>query len=57
MIVAIRRIPLLLGLLPLPAFAAGSGAVGENLLWLALILMSARLFAPLDHRLGHGAAW
>ena len=29
------------------AFAAGSGVVGENLLWLAIILMAARLFAPL----------
>ena len=28
-----------------PAWAAGSDVVGINLLWLALILMSARLFA------------
>lgn len=41
--------------LPLPALAAGSGAVGENLLWLALILMSARLFAPLAQRIGFPA--
>ena len=38
-----------------PAFAAGSGVVGENLLWLALILMAARLFAPLAQRLGFPA--
>lgn len=38
-----------------PALAAGSGVVGENLLWLALILMSARLFAPLAQRLGFPA--
>ena len=49
--------PAVLGLilLPLPALAAGSGAVGENLLWLALILMSARLFAPLAQRIGFPA--
>ncbi|MDP2794690.1 MAG: cation:proton antiporter [Sulfurisoma sp.] len=39
----------------LPAAAAGSGAVGENLLWLAIILMSARLFAPLAARFGFPA--
>ena len=44
-----------LGLAFLPAHAAGSGAVGENLLWLALILMSARLFAPLAQRIGFPA--
>ena len=38
-----------------PAVAAGSGVVGENLLWLALILMAARLFAPLAQRLGFPA--
>jgi Kef-type K+ transport system membrane component KefB len=38
-----------------PAFAAGSGVVGENLLWLALILMSARLFAPFAARFGFPA--
>jgi Kef-type K+ transport system membrane component KefB len=37
------------------ALAAGSGVVGENLLWLALILMSARLFAPLAQRIGFPA--
>jgi len=35
-----------------PAFAAGSEVVGENLLWLAIILMAARLFAPLATRIG-----
>jgi Kef-type K+ transport system membrane component KefB len=50
-----RRTVLLLALLPLSAWAAGSGAVGENLLWLALILMSARLFAPLAERIGFPA--
>ncbi|PKO83683.1 MAG: cation:proton antiporter [Betaproteobacteria bacterium HGW-Betaproteobacteria-11] len=47
----------LLLLLPLPAWAAaGANApVGENLLWLALILMSARLFAPLAQRIGFPA--
>ncbi len=45
----------LLALSSLPAFAAGSGVVGENLLWLALILMSARLFAPLAGRFGFPA--
>jgi Kef-type K+ transport system membrane component KefB len=38
-----------------PAWAAGSGVVGANLLWLALILMSARLFAPLAQKLGFPA--
>ncbi len=46
---------LALALLPLPARAAGSAVVGENLLWLALILMSARLFAPLAQRIGFPA--
>lgn len=53
-----RYIPALfvaLTLLPFPAWAAGGGAVGENLLWLALILMSARLFAPLAQRAGFPA--
>ncbi|MBL8478029.1 MAG: cation:proton antiporter [Sterolibacteriaceae bacterium] len=38
-----------------PAWAAGSDVVGINLLWLALILMSARLFAPLAQRVGFPA--
>jgi Kef-type K+ transport system membrane component KefB len=46
---------LLLSLLPASAQAAGAGVVGENLVWLALILMSARLFAPLAQRLGFPA--
>lgn len=37
------------------AHAAGAGVVGENLLWLALILLSARLFAPLAQKLGFPA--
>lgn len=37
------------------AHAAGSGVVGENLLWLAIILMSARLFAPLAQKIGFPA--
>ncbi|MCX8085291.1 MAG: cation:proton antiporter [Rhodocyclaceae bacterium] len=50
------RIALALALcLPLPALAAGGGAVGENLLWLALILMSARLFSPIAARFGFPA--
>ena len=42
-------------LLATPTWAAGSGVVGANLLWLALILISARLFAPLAQRLGFPA--
>ena len=54
------RPPLLAGafvflLAATPAWAAGSGVVGANLLWLALILMSARLFAPLAQKLGFPA--
>ena len=47
----------LLGLivLPLSAFAAGSDVVGENLLWLAIILLAARLFAPLAQKIGFPA--
>ena len=45
----------LLLLAPTSAWAAGSGVVGENLLWLALILMAARLFAPLAQRIGFPA--
>lgn len=50
-----RSAIVLLALQPLPALASGSGAVGENLLWLALILMSARLFAPFTQRVGFPA--
>lgn len=47
---------LLLCLSPTAALAAADGApVGENLLWLALILMSARLFSPLAQRVGFPA--
>ncbi len=45
----------LLWLLPASAHAAGAGVVGENLVWLALILMAARLFAPLAQKLGFPA--
>lgn len=38
-----------------PVWAAGEGVVGENLLWLALILMSARVFAPFAQRIGFPA--
>lgn len=41
------KLTCLLFAIPFPALAAGSEVVGENLLWLALILMAARLFAPL----------
>ncbi|MDP2787554.1 MAG: cation:proton antiporter [Pseudomonadota bacterium] len=45
----------LAALLPGSAWAAGGGVVGENLLWLAIILMAARLFAPLAQRIGFPA--
>ncbi len=50
--------PLLLVLLVVaagPALAAGSDVVGENLLWLAIIILAARLFAPLAQRVGFPA--
>ena len=50
-----KRAALLLLLLPAGAHAAGAGVVGENLVWLALILMAARLFAPLAQKLGFPA--
>ena len=37
------------------ALAAGGGVVAENLLWLAIILMAARLFSPLAERVGFPA--
>lgn len=46
---------LLLLVVPGTAQAAGAGVVGANLLWLALILISARLFAPLAQRAGFPA--
>jgi len=42
-------------LYPGRALASGGGVIGENLLWLAMILMSARLFAPLAGRIGFPA--
>lgn len=42
-------------LLPLSALASGSDVVGENLLWLAIIILAARLFAPLAQRIGFPA--
>ena len=44
-----------LAFLPLSVFAAGSDVVGENLLWLAIILLAARLFAPLAQKVGFPA--
>lgn len=52
---ASRSLLFLLLAVPLTAFAAGSDVVGENLLWLAIILMAARLFAPLAGRFGFPA--
>lgn len=49
------RFAAVLLLAPGLAHAAGAGVVGENLLWLALILLSARLFAPLAQKLGFPA--
>jgi len=49
---AIALVIVVAALHPGAAHAAGAGVIGENLLWLALILMSARLFAPLAQRLG-----
>ncbi|WP_371324990.1 cation:proton antiporter [Dechloromonas sp. ZY10] len=42
-------------LLPTTVWAAGNGVIGENLLWLALIILAARLFAPLAQRIGFPA--
>jgi Kef-type K+ transport system membrane component KefB len=50
-----RSLFFLLLAVPLSTFAAGSEVVGENLLWLAIILMAARLFAPLAGRFGFPA--
>jgi len=41
--------------LPSTAWAGGDSAFSENLLWLAIILMAARLFSPLAARLGFPA--
>jgi Kef-type K+ transport system membrane component KefB len=51
-----RRGPFaLLAFAPACAWAAGSGVIGQNLLWLAIILFAARLFAPLAQRIGFPA--
>ena len=50
-----RLLPFALLAAAWPALAAGSDAVGENLLWLAIILLAARLFAPLAQRVGFPA--
>ncbi|MBL8421045.1 MAG: cation:proton antiporter [Dechloromonas sp.] len=50
-----RLLPLALLAAAWPVFAAGSGVVGENLLWLTLIILAARLFAPLAQRVGFPA--
>jgi Kef-type K+ transport system membrane component KefB len=50
-----RLLPLVLIAAAWPAFAAGGGVVGENLLWLAIIILAARLFAPLALRIGFPA--
>ena len=51
-----RGLLLSLSLIAIPAaWGAGAGAVGENLLWLAIILMAARLFAPLTEKIGFPA--
>lgn len=50
-----KTLTLILFCLPFSAHAAGSEVVGENLLWLALILMAARIFSPLAGRFGFPA--
>jgi Kef-type K+ transport system membrane component KefB len=50
-----RLFPIVLLAAAWPAFAAGSGVVGENLLWLAIIILAARLFAPLAQKVGFPA--
>lgn len=50
-----RLLPLVLLAAAWPVLAAGSDAVGENLLWLAIIILAARLFAPLAQRIGFPA--
>lgn len=46
------KLTCLLFAIPFSALAADSEVVGENLLWLALILMATRLFAPLTNVVG-----
>jgi Kef-type K+ transport system membrane component KefB len=50
-----RLTPLALLAAAWPALAAGSDVIGENLLWLAVIILAARLFAPLAQRVGFPA--
>ena len=50
-----RLLPLALLAAAWPVFAAGSDVIGENLLWLAIIILAARLFAPLAQRVGFPA--
>ncbi len=50
-----RLFPLALLAAAWPVFAAGSDVVGENLLWLTIILLAARLFAPLAQKIGFPA--
>ena len=50
-----RLFPLALLAAAWPVFAAGSDVIGENLLWLAIIILAARLFAPLAQRVGFPA--
>jgi len=50
-----RLFPIALLAAAWPVFAAGSDVVGENLLWLAIILLAARLFAPLAQKIGFPA--
>ena len=50
-----RLLPIALLAAAWPALAAGSGVIGENLLWLAIIILAARLFAPLAERVGFPA--
>ena len=50
-----RLAPLALLAAAWPVFASGSDVIGENLLWLAIIILAARLFAPLAQRVGFPA--
>ena len=50
-----RLAPLALLAATWPVFASASDVVGENLLWLAIIILAARLFAPLAQRIGFPA--
>ncbi len=50
-----RLLPIALLAAAWPALAAGSGVIGENLLWLVIIILAARLFAPLAERVGFPA--